>query len=157
MLNSGEKSCLYQMTTKFGDRHASYWQLNFKKAQWLFWLFCHSLIDRTVSTNRINEQSNILSMQLTDTMWEDLISIWPEATFSLTVGLIFFGPLISHCAYPPHCTICQCSPLRVSEVENYIPAANNLVLNCPQSIGFAVSTFSGAAAEEQVRAPPYET
>ena len=48
--------------------------------------------------------------------------------FGLKRHLIFFGPLISHCAYPPHCTICQCSPLRAFEVENYIPAAYNLAL-----------------------------
>lgn len=39
---------------------------------------------------------------------------------SQAVGLIFFGPVISHWAHLPHYTISQCSPLRTEEVEKNI-------------------------------------
>lgn len=113
-------------------QHAFYWQLTLKRVRGMYVIAHHSifstvilpLIDWPYSNYQLNQWTNQHLVQLPDIVYEktSLVTriIWTEATDSVTVGLIFFGPVISHRAYLPHCTICQCSPHRVQEEKNII-------------------------------------
>lgn len=93
-------------------------------------------------------RSTSCHLSLWHVTWEVPISrAWGPK--SQAVGLIFFGPVISHWAHLPHYTISQCSPLRTEEVEKNISRQRIITLNCPQSILFALSTSWGDAALDE--------